>query len=139
MQHHADLLEIRGPDAQVDGLRQSLSEEFPEIKPENILIRENGGTDLVDSAKFKVDRLRELSKKAPWVVFVDDSTDFVHAVLTDGIQNCLVINVPQGKIIPGFKHERLVVINRYPEKYQAMYPFMCAVLTAIDGRSDIDG
>jgi hypothetical protein len=105
--------------------------EFPKIKKENILIREEGGIDLVDSAKFKVENLKILAEKAPWVVFVDDAIDFVKAVLNDGIKNCLVINIPQGKIMPDFEHERLIVIKRFPDKLQAVYPFLDAVGRAI--------
>jgi hypothetical protein len=107
------------------------AKEFPRIKSENILIRENGGIDLVNSAKFKVEKLQDLAKKAPWVVFVDDAIDFVKAVLNDGIKNCLVVNIPQGKVMPDFQHERLIVIKRFPDKIQAMYPFLDAVGRAI--------
>lgn len=109
----------------------TLIHEFPKIKTENIFIRDNGGIDLVDSAKFKVEKLQMLAKKAPWVVFVDDSIDFVKAVLDDGIENCLVVNIPQGKTMPDFRHERLIVIKRFPEEIQAMHPFMHAVERAI--------
>jgi hypothetical protein len=106
--------------------------ELPEIKSDNILIRQDGGIDMVNSAKFKVGSLQTLAEKAPWVVFVDDHTGFVKAVLENGIKNCLVVNIPQGKIMPDFSHERLVVIKRYPDEYQAMYPFMYAVFKAIN-------
>ena len=106
--------------------------EIPEMKKENILIRDTDGIDLPGSAEFKVRTLRELSKIAPWVVFVDDTVDFAQAVLTSGIENCLVVNIPQGKIMPSFTHERMVVIKRYPEEYQALLPFMYAVFHAIN-------
>jgi hypothetical protein len=110
-----------------------IAREFPKIRSENVFIRDSGGIDLEISAKFKAEKLGLLAKKAPWVVFVDDSTDFVKAALTDGIQNCLVVNIPQGKIMPDFRHERLIIIKRYPEELQAMYPFMDAVNRALDG------
>ncbi|MCX6705104.1 MAG: hypothetical protein NT162_02085 [Candidatus Woesebacteria bacterium] len=108
------------------------AKEFPKIKKENIFIRGSGGIDLVNSAKFKVEKLQMLARKAPWVVFVDDSTDFVKAVLDDGIKNCLVVNIPQGKIMPDFEHERLIVIKRFPDEIQAMYPLMYAIDKALD-------
>jgi hypothetical protein len=103
--------------------------EEPEFLPENILIRKKGDTRSAEV--YKVDNLKYLAGRAPYVVFVDDSTDFVKAVLDDGIKNCLVINIPQGKIMPDFTHERLIIIKRFPDKLQAMYPFMDAVRRAI--------
>jgi hypothetical protein len=100
------------------------SRKYPKINPGNILIRDNHNTD---PAEFKVDNLRILSKIAPWVVFVDDSVDFIEAVLADGIKNCLVVNIPQGKIMPDFRHERLIIFKRYPEEIQALCPLMYAV------------
>lgn len=119
-------------DSTIDTFRR----EFPKIKPENIFIRGNGGINMVDSANFKTGKIRELAKKAPWVVFIDDSTDFVEAVLRDGIENCLVINIPQGKILPNFRHERLIVIKRFPEDLQAMYPLKFMIDKAIDNASN---
>lgn len=103
--------------------------EEPDIKSENILIRKEG--DSRSAETFKVDNLKRLAKLAPHVVFVDDSIDFVKAVLDDGIKNCLVVNIPQGKVMPDFEHERLIVIKRFPDEIQAMHPFMHAVERAI--------
>jgi hypothetical protein len=103
--------------------------EAPEIRLENILIRKKGDTRSAEV--FKVENLKYLAERAPHVVFVDDSIDFVKAVLDDGIKNCLVINIPQGKIMPDFAHERLIIIKRFPDKLQAMYPFFDAVRRAI--------
>jgi len=112
------------------------AQEFPEIKSENILIRDNGGIDMVDSANFKTEKIRELATKAPWVVFIDDSPDFSEAVLCDGPENCLVVNIPLGKTTPTLPHERLIVIKRFPEDLQAMYPLKFMIDKAIDGASN---
>ena len=103
--------------------------EEPELRNENILIRKEG--DSRSAEAFKVDNLKRLAKLAPYVVFVDDSIDFVKAVLDDGIKNCLVVNIPQGKVMPDFQHKRLIVIKRFPNEIQAMHPFMHAVERAI--------
>jgi hypothetical protein len=121
------VLTSRNPDLKESTL-DWFSRKYPEFNPNNILIRDSHN---IDSADFKVGSLRILSKIAPWVAFVDDSVDFIGAVLADGIKNCLVINIPQGKVMPDFRHERLIVIKRFPEEIQAMYPFMDAVNRAI--------
>jgi len=113
------------------------ADEFPKIRSENILIREDGGIDMAHSAGFKVKNLKALAEIAPWVVFVDDSTDFTKAVIDANIPNCLVINIPLGKTMPDFRHERLIVIKRYPEYLQAMYPLMFMVDRAINGRTSL--
>lgn len=100
--------------------------ELPEIKRENILIRNYGDVGRVDSVRFKVENLKILARKAPWVVFVDDSVKFCKAALSE-VENCLVIFIPVGKMVPGFSHERLFVIKRYPNDIQAIYPLVFAL------------
>ena len=124
------VLTSRNPDLKESTL-DWFSRKYPEFNPNNILIRDNHN---IDPADFKVDSLRILSKNVPWVVFIDDSVDFIGAVLADGIKNCLVINIPQGKVMPGFEHEHLILIKRYPENLQAMYPFMYVVDKALDSK-----
>lgn len=121
------VLTSRNPDLKKSTL-DWFSQKYPEFNPNNILIRDK---DSIDPAEFKVAKLRILSGIAPWVVFVDDSVDFIGAVLADGIKNCLVINIPQGKIMPDSRHERLIIFKRYPEEIQAVYPLMYAVDCAL--------
>jgi hypothetical protein len=111
------------------------SVQFPEILKENILIRKFGGIDMEESIKFKVGNLHSLAKKAPWVVFVDDSTTFTKAVTEAGIENCLVINMPFGKMLPKVRHERFILIKRFPEEIQGMYSLLYAVDRVINGRT----
>jgi hypothetical protein len=117
------VLTSRNPDLKQSTL-EWFSRKYPEFNPNNILIRDNHN---IDPADFKVRNLKILSKIAPWVVFIDDSVDFIEAVLADGIKNCLVVNIPQGKIMPDFWHERLIIFKRYPEEIQAVCPLMYAV------------
>lgn len=106
--------------------------KFPEFLPGNILIRD--GKKEITGEEFKVESLKELALKAPWVVFVDDALKFVKAVLdAPDIENCLVVNIPQGKVMPDFRHERLVVIKRFPDRIQAVYPLMDALDRALNG------
>lgn len=107
--------------------------KIPNFKTENILIRTNPKDD---PSKFKVDNLVRLARTAPWVVFIDDHTDFAKAAVQADIANCLVINAPLGKIVPDFRHKRLIVIKRYPEYLQAMYPLLFLVDRAIGNRSN---
>lgn len=106
-----------------DATLVSIREQFPEFNEGNILITKD---DEADRAVFKARNLKVLAKNAPWVVFVDDSVDFVKAALGNGTQNCVVVNIPMGKITPDFEHERLMQIKRFPVVLQAMYPFMRA-------------
>ena len=108
--------------------------KIPKFKTENILIRTNPESG---PSKFKVDNLIRLARKAPWVVFIDDHTDFAEAAVQADIPNCMVINIPLGKTMPDFRHERLIVIKRYPEYLQAMYPLMFMVDRAINGRTPL--
>lgn len=103
-----------------------------EILESNILMRKNGGIVCqTETAKFKVSELKRLSKMAPWVVFIDDSVDFIKAVAESDIYNCLMVNIPLGKIRPDFNHKHLIIMNRYPTGLQAMYPLMDAIDRAI--------
>ncbi len=104
-------------------------DKFPEVKPENILIREKGSR--IDGEKFKIGKLKELALKAPWIVFVDDALQFVQAAVEADIPNCLIINVPQGVTKLDFSHKHLIVIKRFPDALQAMYPLMDAINRAI--------
>lgn len=114
-----------------DSTSKLIGREFPEFKAENILIRRDG--DLIGGADFKVKNLKELAERAPWLVFIDDSVEFTKAAVDADLPNCLVVNIPQGKTMPDFRHERLVIIKRYPNEIQAMYPLMDAVNRAIGG------
>lgn len=105
-----------------------LAREYPEIPAENLMIRNDAK---IDSAEFKTGCLRWLAKTAPWVVFIDDAIDFTKAAIDANIKNCLVINIPQGKVMPDFSHERLIVIKRFPDEIQAMHPFMHAIERAV--------
>lgn len=103
--------------------------ELPQIKPENILMREKESGE--SSTAFKAREMGVLAKRAPWVVFVDDFTEFCQAVLDAGIENCLVINIPHSKVTPDFSHERMAIIKRHPEDIEAMYPLLFALEKAI--------
>jgi len=109
------------------GLRNStlklVGREFPEILSGNIMIRDNDA----DPAEFKGRCLWRLAKTAPWVVFIDDAPDFIKSALNLKIANLVAVNIPQGAVLPDFSDDRLVVIKRYPENLQAMYPLLDAV------------
>ncbi len=99
--------------------------EFPEIPFENILIRNSKN---IDSADFKAKCLGRLAETAPWVVFIDDAPDFIKSALDLKINNLVAVNIPQGMVAPpDFRNDRLVVIKRYPENLQAMYPLLDAL------------
>jgi len=124
------VLTSRNPDFKETTISQ-FAHEFPEIKSENILIRDSGGVDNGISSSFKVENIRKLAQKARWVLFVDDQPDFCEAVLKSGVENCLVINIPLGAIKPALPHDRLIVMGRFPNEIQAMYPFKYAVDKAL--------
>lgn len=121
-------------------LRESTSSWFrqklPEIHDENIIMRKEG--DLRKSVPFKVDNLRIFAEAAPWIIFIDDNIDFIKGSLEAKIPNCLTVYVPLGKNMPDIRHERLILIKRYPNEIQAMYPLMDAIGRAIsqDGNND---
>jgi hypothetical protein len=94
--------------------------EFPEIRPDNIIIRD---TKTIDAIPFKIEKLNNFSKLAPWVVYTEDALQFVEAALAADISNLVVVNIPQGTIWPGFRHNNLLLLKRFTVKNQAMYPF----------------
>ncbi len=104
--------------------------KFKGFLPENILIRDE--KEEITGEEFKILNLKKLALRAPWVVFVDDALKFVKAALDADIENCLVVNIPQGKVMPDFRHEHLVVIKRFPEDIQAVYPLMDALDRALN-------
>lgn len=110
--------------------RKWFKEQFPEILPKNILIRKNG--EKIKGEDFKVQKLQDLASKTPWLIFVDDASQFVNAVLKAKIPNCLVVNIPQGKIVPEISDKHLFFVKRYPDNLQAMYPFMDAIDRALN-------
>jgi len=112
------------------------SKKLPEIHYINIIMRKEG--DLRKPVAFKVDNLTNLAETAPWVVFIDDHIDFIKGALEAGIPNCLVVYIPLGKIMPDIRHKRLIVIKRYPNEIQAMYPLMDAIgrATSQNGNND---
>ena len=112
-------------DVTVAWMRNQLS-DFPE---KNILIRDEEN-DMGESA-FKVASVVELAKKAQWVVLFEDSIKYVERVLNEGPENCLVVNVPLGRIRPRIEHERLFVVGRYPGDCQGMYPLFQLMRNAI--------
>ena len=108
-----------------DATLENFKRELPMILPENILMRKSGGiTSHEDTAVYKAGELERLSKIAPWVVFIDDSITFVKTALDRNIDNLVVVNVPFGKMNPDFKHDMFIIINRYPDSHQGMYPLM---------------
>jgi hypothetical protein len=109
-----------------------VSWKIPKFKTENILIRSDSETN---PSVFKVDNLIRLASNAPWVVYIDDHTEFTKAAVEANISNCLVVNIPLGKIMPDFRHDRLIVIKRYPEYLQAMYPLMFMIDKALVAQS----
>jgi len=122
------VLTVRDPDF-TDSSLDWLTHQFPKFLPENLMIRTN---KKMDGTYFKVGCLTILAQTAPWVVYIDDSTDFTKAAVMAGIENCIAVNVPIGKTMPDFRHERLIIIKRYPNELQAMYPFMYAVDRALE-------
>lgn len=91
----------------------------PELPLGQLLIRSD---DQVKETVFKAGQVAKYAEISDWVVFLDDSTKYVKAVLDSGIKNCFVINVPMGKTEVDFNHENLLVVGRHPEDLQAMYP-----------------
>jgi hypothetical protein len=125
------VLTSRGPEFK-DSTLEWLEREYPEILAENMMIRDD---KKIDSAGFKAECLWWLAKTAPWVIFIDDATDYVKSALDSKISNLVVVNVPQGLVMPSFRDERLIVIKRFPEEIQAMYPLLYAINKAIDSRT----
>jgi len=107
-----------------DSTRKSISKCYPEIPLDNLLIRSDTGIDL---ELFKVDEIRRKAEKAPWVILVDDAIKNVRSALDAGIDNLLVVNIPLGLVRPNFTRENLIVVRRFPNTIQAMYPLMDAI------------
>ena len=126
------ILTSRNPNLK-DSTLSWFERKFPEFLPENILIRDVGSK--ASGEDFKIEKIKGLASKAPWVVFIDDALTFVKSTLDANIENCLVVNIPQGKVYPDFRHERLFVIKRFPDSIQALYPLMDAIERAFDGMS----
>jgi len=118
------ILTSRNPDLK-DSTLSWFKRKFPDILPGNILIRD--GKNKISGENFKIVELRKLAIKSPWVIFIDDGLSFVKSTLEADIGNCLIINCPQGKIVPDFTHDRLFVVKRFPDEIQAMYPLMDAI------------
>lgn len=109
-----------------DSTRASLIKNYPEIPLENLLIRNSSEVN-IGSSDFKVSKLSEMAKIAPWVILIDDAEENVKSMLNTDIKNLLVVNVPLGKTTVNIQDPRLVVIKRFPEDIQAMYPLMDAI------------
>lgn len=110
-----------------DSTMDWLNRELPVFKPENILIRTDKS---VDSVVFKTQNLVSLSRLAPWVVFIDDAMSYVKGALDANLPNLVVVNIPQGLEMPDFTHDNLIVMKRFPERLQAMYPLYDAISRA---------
>jgi len=101
-----------------------IQDQYPGIPEGNILIRSDSK---IESTAFKASQLATKARKAPYVVLVEDAIKNVKAALSLGIDNLLVVNIPLGLMIPDFTDDRLVVIKRFPEDKQVMYPLMDAI------------
>ena len=115
-----------------DSTQKWLRKQHPFLPEENLLIR----TSSTESETvFKVDKIKEQSEKAPYVIYFEDSIKFVKAVLEDGPVNCVVVNIPVGQIRSDLEHERLFVVGRYPYDCQGMYPLYRLLKEAITNSS----
>lgn len=95
--------------------------KYPKILTNNILIREDKN---MDSSKYKMNEILPRAKNAPWVIFIEDTPEYIKSLLDLKIDNLVVINIPIGQRKPDFKDPRMIVVKRYPEDIQAMYPLM---------------
>ena len=84
-----------------------------------------------EETEFKSDHIKRLSKQAPYVVFIDDSTKYIQHVLDQSINNCFVINTPLGVIDFKPNNDHAFVIKRYPHNLQAMLPLLDAFRSVI--------
>lgn len=103
-----------------DATYQWFGQVIPGVRKDNILIRDEKCK--MEPAEYKVSQLRRLAKEASWVIFIEDTIEYIETALNEGPENCLVVNVPLGLMAPDFEHERLIVVGRYPNKIQGMYP-----------------
>src|SRR3989338_1699624 len=122
------ILTSREPNLKVETYRW-FGNHFPKIPKENILIRDEGSP--LSGTKFKGREVGKYAELVDWVVFMDDSTKYIKAVLDAGIPSCMVIIVPQGIVKPDFSHDRLITAGRYPEEIQGMYPIYRAFKKAL--------
>jgi hypothetical protein len=101
-----------------------INKHFGKFPDENRLIWDpNSG---MKASEFKAEEIKKRAKMFDWVVFMDDSGRYTKAALNVGCENILAINIPLGVIKPSFDHERLIVVGRYPEESQSMYPLYWA-------------
>lgn len=107
------------------------SKHFPDFDSDNILIRESL-TD--DPSTFKAETVAFFAEKYPQVIVYEDSVEYSKAILDEELPNCIVILVPLGNIRPGFDNDNLIVLRRYPNELQAMYPLYDLVKRAKDKR-----
>ena len=111
-----------------EGTYRWMEREYPQISSKNILIR---GSNEIKETEFKSDHIKRLSKQAPYVVFIDDSTKYIQHVLDQSINNCFVINTPLGVIDFKPNNDHAFVIKRYPHNLQAMLPLLDAFRSAL--------
>jgi len=123
------ILTSRNPEFK-DVTERWFKRKFPEFLPENIIIRRS---KKISGEDFKVRELRRLASENPWIVFVDDGEKFIKHALEANIKNCLVVNIPVGKVQPEFTHKRFFAFKRYPDDLQAIYPFYDAVSQVLNG------
>lgn len=112
-----------------EGTYRWFDRNFPMLLRNNILIRNSDSE--ISGTRFKVNSVRERAGQADWVVFMDDSTKYIKAVLDAGIPNCLAILIPQGVVKPEFSHDHLITVGRFPEEMQGMYPLYSAFKKAL--------
>ncbi|OGM21589.1 hypothetical protein A2771_01225 [Candidatus Woesebacteria bacterium RIFCSPHIGHO2_01_FULL_38_26b] len=123
------------PSSFKESSKRWLIKEIPKFPVKNLLIREEESS--YNGSEFKIEKIKDFSPLVDWIVFIDDSTDYVRGVLESGIDNCLAINVPQGVIKPDFNHEHLIVIGRHPGQMQSMYPLYKYIDIAINDKYDL--
>lgn len=98
---------------------------LPIFPKDNILIREDSD---VDPAQFKADTIKDIAgdKKS---VLIDDAPHYIKRVIEE-VENCLILFVPQGKIMSEVESERLIRISRYPEGSQEIFSLYKLMLSA---------
>ena len=98
--------------------------KYPKILTKNILIRKD---EKIKPTEFKANEIKSRALNAPWVIIIDDSTKYIKSIIDTGIDNLLAINIPLGRIKPDFTHPQLVVIKRFPDDIQGMYPLLNSI------------
>lgn len=93
--------------------REWFSEKLPKMRTGNIKFNHKKGPEVA-----------ELAMRLDWLVYFEDSSENIEDVLAgeQPVKNCTVVQVPLGKIQPDFFHDQLIVVNRYPQLIQEMYP-----------------